>query len=114
MIRLVFLLRRKPELSSDAFYDYWLKEHGPLVASVANHLNVLRYVQVHTLADPANAAMAEARGGMEPPYDGVAELWFDNRDVIVDSFSSDAGRHAGAALLEDEANSSIYPILPCG
>ena len=103
MIRHIFLLRRKAELSNDAFYQYWLNEHGPLVASFANHLNAVRYVQVHTLDDPANAAMAEARGGMEPPYDGVAELWFENREAIVDAFSSDAGRHAGAALLEDEA-----------
>ena len=32
MIRITFLLRRKAELSLEAFQDYWLNEHGPLVA----------------------------------------------------------------------------------
>ena len=35
MIRITFLLRKKADLSLDAFQDYWLNEHGPLVASVA-------------------------------------------------------------------------------
>ncbi len=61
MIRVTFMLRRKPSVSMADFTDYWLHEHGPLVASVANKLNMLRYVQVHTLDDPANVAMAVAR-----------------------------------------------------
>ena len=69
MIRITFLLRRKAELSPEAFRDYWLNEHGPLVASVAGKINAMRYVQVHTIADhPAPEAMAKARGGMEGVY----------------------------------------------
>ena len=112
MIRLTFLLRRKAELSAAEFYRYWREEHGPLVASHAHRLNVLRYVQVHTLDDPANAAMASARGGMEAPYDGVAELWFENRDAIAAAFESDGGRRAGAELLEDEARFIDLPKSP--
>ena len=114
MIRITFLLRRKPEMSAEDFYDYWLNEHGPLVASHARRLNMLRYVQVHTLDDPANAAMAQARGGMEPTYDGVAEVWFEHRDALVEAMGSPAGRAAGAALVEDEdkfidlANSPLW------
>lgn len=103
MIRVTFLLRRKAELSREAFYDYWLNKHGPLVASVARDLNMLRYVQVHTLDDDANAAMAAARGGMEPVYDGVAEVWFENRAAFEAAFASDAGKAAGSRLVEDEA-----------
>ncbi|MFV2091020.1 MAG: EthD domain-containing protein, partial [Pseudomonadales bacterium] len=88
MIRLTFLLRRKAELSREAFQQYWLEQHGPLVASHARRLSVLRYVQVHTLDDPANEAMAKARGGMEEPYDGVAELWFEDRDRLTDAFAT--------------------------
>src|SRR5690606_9878163 len=79
------------------------EEHGPLVASHARRINALRYVQVHTLDDPANAAMAEARGGMEAPYDGVAEVWFENREALLDALSAPAGRQAAAELVEDEA-----------
>ncbi len=103
MIRLVFMLRKQSQLSSEAFNDYWLHKHGPLVASVANDINAVRYVQVHTEHDPANEAMAAARGGMEPVYDGVAELWFESREALVEAFNTDAGKKAAALLVEDEA-----------
>ena len=114
MIRVTFLIRRKPTLSAADFTAYWLHEHGPLVASVANRLNMLRYVQVHTLDDPANGAMATARGGMETPYDGVAEVWFENRAAFVAATDTRAGRQAGARLIADEgefidlANSTVW------
>ena len=103
MIRITYLLRRRPNLSVDEFRRYWREEHGPLVAGHARRINALKYVQVHTLDDPANAAMAESRGGMEPPYDGVAEVWFENREALLDALSSDAGQRAAAELVEDEA-----------
>jgi uncharacterized protein (TIGR02118 family) len=102
MIRLVFLLRRKPGMSLADFQRYWREVHGPLVASFQTKLDVLRYVQVHTLEDPANDASAKARGGMEPPYDGVAELWWESEESLAAVLATDAGRAAGAALLEDE------------
>ncbi len=116
MIRVTFLLRAKPGMSKSDFYDYWLKEHGPLVSSVANDLGALRYVQVHTLQDEeaqqANAGMAAVRGGMEPVYDGVAEVYFENRDALVASFSSDKGRKAGARLVQDEQGFIDLPNSP--
>jgi uncharacterized protein (TIGR02118 family) len=112
MMRLTFLLRRKPELDREAFQRYWREEHGPLVASHANSLNALRYVQVHAIDDPVNAAMAEARGGMEAPYDGVAEVWFENRDRLMEALASDAGKRAGRELLEDERQFIDLPASP--
>lgn len=112
MIRITFLLRRKPELTREAFQAYWLNEHGPLVASHAKRINALRYVQVHAVDDPVNDAMAEARGGMEPPYDGVAEVWFENRDRLLEALGTEAGQQAAAALLEDEARFIDLPNSP--
>lgn len=102
MIRLTYVLRRRPEHSLEEFQSYWRTVHGPLVAKHAERLNVLRYVQVHTLEDPANDAMARARGGMEPPYDGVAELWWRSRDDLAAALDTAEGRAAGEELLEDE------------
>ena len=65
MIRLVFALRRQPHLSRAEFQAYWLQQHAPLVAGLASDLNVLRYVQTHTMDDPGNAAAQDARGTME-------------------------------------------------
>ena len=112
MIRIVFLLRRKAGMSLDDFQRYWREEHGPLVASVQKHIGALRYTQSHRLDDPANAAMQHARGGMEPEYDGVAELWWDSEEALAAAGATDKGRKAGAALLEDEARFIDLPQSP--
>jgi uncharacterized protein (TIGR02118 family) len=112
MIRLVFALRREPELSLEEFHDYWRRKHGPLVAGFAEDLNILRYVQTHTIEGPANEAAQKARGNMEPHYDGVAELWWSTEAELEVALASEAGQAAGAALLEDEAKFIDLPQSP--
>ncbi|MCC6438451.1 MAG: EthD domain-containing protein [Acidimicrobiales bacterium] len=112
MIRLVFLLRRRPELSLEDFQNYWRDQHGPLVASHQGALGILRYTQSHRLEDPANERMGAARGGMEPPYDGAAELWFASEAALAEAGATDAGRAAGKALLADEATFIDLPHSP--
>jgi uncharacterized protein (TIGR02118 family) len=113
MIRLVFLLRRKPEFSREEFQSYWLGTHGPLVAGFADALNLRRYVQNHTLDSPLNQAMNRARGGaMEAEYDGVAELWWDSAEALDEATASAAGMEAGAALLADESRFIDLPNSP--
>ena len=56
VIRLVFALRRQPHLTLAEFQDYWLNQHAPLVASFATDLNILRYVQTHTIESRLNEA----------------------------------------------------------
>lgn len=103
MIRLIYVLRRKAGMSRDQFQQYWREAHGPLVAKHSTTLNIVRYVQVHTLEDPINDQLAGARGSMETPYDGVAELWWTSRDALAAALSGAAGQAAGRELLEDEA-----------
>ncbi len=112
MLRLIYLLRRKPELTREAFQQYWRDQHGPLVASFATILGIQRYVQVHSLDDPANDAMAHARGGMEAPYDGVAELWWDSEAALEHALTDPAAQAAGAALLEDESHFIDFASSP--
>jgi len=112
MIRIVFLLRRKPALSLEEFQRYWREEHGPLVASHAQHIGALRYVQVHRVEDVINERMATARGGMEAPYDGVAELWWESEEVLLAALATEAGQAAGAALVEDERRFIDLPNSP--
>lgn len=112
MIRLEFALRRKPGMSRADFQRYWREVHGPLVAKHSTTLNILRYVQLHTLEDPINDQLAGARGKMEPAYDGVAELWWPTREALAASFSQSAGQAAGRELLEDEARFIDLPNSP--
>ena len=112
MIRLTFVLRRKAGMSLAEFQQYWREKHGPLVASHATTLNILRYVQVHTLDDPANDQLAGARGIMEKPYDGVAELWWTTRDALAAPIGSPTGQEAARELAEDEAKFIDLPNSP--
>ena len=102
MIKMTYCLRRLPSLSREAFQEYWLQRHGPLVRRLAPALQIRRYVQVHTAGDPINDAMRKSRGAPEA-YDGVAELWFDSREAMVAGSTSPEGKAAMAALREDEA-----------
>jgi hypothetical protein len=112
MIRLVFALRRLPGMSLAEFQDYWVNRHGPLVAGFATDLKIHRYVQTHRVDTPSNAAAQAARGSMEPEHDGVAELWWETEDLLEANMASEAGRAAGAALLEDERKFIDLPNSP--
>ena len=101
MIKLVFALRRRPDLSREEFQTYWREHHAPLVRSHAEALGIRRYVQVHTLPDDLHAPLRDSRGAPDA-YDGVAELWFDSIEALGAAAVSDEGRAAAVALLEDE------------
>jgi len=111
MIKLVFALRRRPEMSREEFQTYWRETHAPLVAARAEVLKIRRYVQVHTQDLPGLHAAFQARNGGAPePFDGVAELWFDSLDVL--GGDDPAVRQAQADLLADEANFIDLPNSP--
>jgi uncharacterized protein (TIGR02118 family) len=101
MIKLTFCLTRRPHLSRAAFQAYWFNTHAPLVASVADTLQIRRYVQLHSLPPEASAGLRASR---EAPaeYDGVAELWFDSLDALAANSQRPEARAASNLLLEDE------------
>ena len=114
MIRLVFALRRQPHLTLAEFQDYWLNQHAPLVASFATDLNILRYVQTHTIESRLNEAAQKARGEMEPHYDGVAELWWSSEADLTNQMESTGVKaaKASAAPIEDESKFIDLPRSP--
>src|SRR5690606_29771859 len=99
-------------LSREEFQDYWLRKHAPLVAGFAGDLDILRYVQTHATDDEASAAAQQARGEMEPGYDGVAELWWASEPDLAANLGTERVQAAGAALLEDEAQFIDLPNSP--
>ena len=104
MIKMIFCLRRRAELSPAAFQAYWRDRHAPLVAEVAPLLRIRRYVQSHSFEDPQLAGPVAARGAIVPPYDGVAELYWDSIEDLTAVNDSKEAREAGRRLLEDERN----------
>jgi len=102
VVKLVFCLRRLPQLSLAEFQEYWFQKHGPLVRSHAETLRIRRYVQTHTLDNAGlQRGIASYRGAPEA-YDGIAELWWDSLDDLVQASATPEGRAASAELLEDE------------
>jgi uncharacterized protein (TIGR02118 family) len=102
MIKLVYCVRRRGDVSREAFRSYWLEEHGPRVRGFAKVLGARRYVQSHTLEGPLTDLLTESRG-MKPPYDGITELWWDGTKEFEAALGSPEGRAASEDLLEDEA-----------
>lgn len=101
MVKLVFALHRRADLTPEAFHRYWLEEHGPLVRSYADVLGIRRYVQVHALEHDVQGALRASREAPEG-FDGVAELWYDSIEAIGAAATTPEGRAAAEALLEDE------------
>lgn len=83
MIKLIALVRRRPDLEPQAFRDYWLTTHAPLAAAIPG----MRGYRINIAGD----------AGAQPPapYDGSAEIWFDDRAAMEAGLDSEQGRIAG-------------------
>ena len=88
MLKVVFFLHRRPELSPEEFVAYSKTTHIPLVARVPG---LIRYVVNHSLANPM---------GAEAACDAVAELWFES----MESFQAALTTEEGKAALADQPN----------
>ncbi len=102
MIKLIMCLTRHPEKTREEFQDYWLNSHGPFFQKHAADMRSKKYVQSHTLTSPLNDAFRESRG-LQPEYDGVAEVWFESEQDMMEAMGSPEGQKLGAMLHEDES-----------
>ncbi|MBI5117097.1 EthD domain-containing protein [Candidatus Poribacteria bacterium] len=97
MIKVIYCLRRKAGMSIEEFQKYWLGTHAAFGKNIEG---VKRYVQAHALGGELQEMLAEGHpAGKNEPFDGVAELWFDEADLRELS-----GKPGGLAALMDEAN----------
>jgi uncharacterized protein (TIGR02118 family) len=72
MLKLDILIVRRPDTTHEQFLEYWRDHHAPFfVSQPIVKKTVRRYVQSQTLSDtPAGISTA--------PFDGIAQLWFDD------------------------------------
>ena len=59
-----------------------------------------RYVQSHTLPEPASEGVRAPRGAAEA-FDGITEVWFESLESL--GGDSEGAVAAARALIEDEA-----------
>ena len=90
-------------MSRQDFQDYWLNSHAPLFQKLADAYRTKKYVQCHTIDTPLNDSIRESRGMLQE-YDGVAEVWFESEQDLIEAMSSPEGQEVSAILLKDESN----------
>ncbi len=101
MIKLVFCVRKRADLSTEQFQHYWLKQHGPLVRGFAKAIRARKYIQSHTTAPDLNEIFRQSRD-LSPAYDGITEVWWDSAEALKAGMATEEGQAAHRALLEDE------------
>jgi uncharacterized protein (TIGR02118 family) len=80
MVKIVWLFRRAPHLSQEAFERWWLDHHVP-IARAAPRLR--RYV----VNLPRRPDALAGKPATECEWDGVAEQWFDSEDDLNAAYS---------------------------
>jgi len=103
MIKMVYCVKKRSDISSEAFRDYWLNQHGPRVKRHAPAVRMKKYIQSHTLESPV-AEMARGTRGMTDSYDGITECWWESLDDLIDALQTPEGAAANEDLARDEAN----------
>ncbi|MBT8447491.1 MAG: EthD domain-containing protein [Gammaproteobacteria bacterium] len=103
MIKLVMCIGRHPDMTRAQFQDYWLNQHGPFFRKNVGAMRARKYLQSHTLDTPFNEGLRASRG-LQPEYDGVAEVWFDSEEDLQQALSTPEGEQLTAALRADEEN----------
>ena len=102
MIKLVFLMRKRADVSREDFYEHWKGNHARLVTGHAQELKIRRYVQSHAIAP-------EYLGAFRPEWDegqgwdGTAEVWLDSLEVLAGSRGTPEMDAIQNELLADEA-----------
>ncbi|MEM7570083.1 MAG: EthD domain-containing protein [Pseudomonadota bacterium] len=102
MIKLVYCIHRRADLSFEDFSRTWLIDHAPLVRRYAEAIRVVRYVQSHSQQPALNQALQASRADMGPGYDGITELWWDSLAAFEEGMSQPDAIEAGRALKRDE------------
>ena len=87
MVKSIVFLKRRSDMTQEEFHNYWREVHAPIVLKLPG---IRRYVQ--------NRAVKI--GDREPPYDGVAEVWFEDFESLRAAVQSSAWQ----GVLDDETN----------
>jgi len=70
MIKIFYLIPKRPDISDEQFHSHWRDIHAPLALRIPA---LRRYVQSHRIEHPGF--------GLSSPYEGLAEVWFDSLDA---------------------------------
>lgn len=86
MIKVIFLVHRRSGLSREEFRRYWKETHAPIASKIPG---LRKYTQHHAVSGP---------DGTAPPYDGFAEMWWDDAGSLETALGSSEGMAAVADI----------------
>lgn len=98
MIKMIFLVHRRPELTRDEFRKYWREKHGPIASKVPG---LRKYTQHHAVPGP---------DGAEPPYDGFSEMWWDDGESFRRALESPEGKAAVADIENIVGRQEVFVV----
>ena len=93
MIKIAFCLRRLSRLTHEEFLRYWYETHAPLVRKHQQVLRIIRYVQFHSELGALSDRMRAFRNSPEP-FDGIAEIWYADREALETSRQEPRGEES--------------------
>jgi uncharacterized protein (TIGR02118 family) len=79
MMKAHIWVRKKDDMSFEDFRDHWLNTHAPIARDGYEHLKGYTVNLVTRVPE-----------GQEKPFDGIAELTWDDREGFVADMRSDA------------------------
>ena len=106
MIKSISLLTRKAGMTHEQFMKHWVEIHAALAHAVPG---IRRYVQTHILEERKRADIAST----DVHVDGIAELWYDDRDAMMKSAATPEAKalYADGALFIGHIKSFITEEL---
>jgi uncharacterized protein (TIGR02118 family) len=103
MLKLIYCVKRRPELTREEFDRHWIEHHAPLVRAQRELLGIRRYIQTVPLANPeAQRGLQASRGTEAVDFDGCAEVWYDDWETHLAARKTPEGVRALQLLIEDE------------
>ena len=103
MIKLVYCLRKKADISQEEFHRYWREQHAPLVTSDAENSKCIKYIQSHTGDNSLNDMFVESRG-LASAYDGITECWWESEEDLISATKTEDGKRVFQLMLDDESD----------
>jgi uncharacterized protein (TIGR02118 family) len=93
MIKSISMLARRDGFTHAQFVKHWLEIHAPLAHAVPG---LRRYVQSHIVEERTRPDIPAMPGEV----DGIAELWFDDRESMTRAMATPEAKalHADGAL----------------
>jgi uncharacterized protein (TIGR02118 family) len=83
MVRIHIWVRRRDGMTDDEFGEHWREVHAPIAREG------FEFLRSYTVT-----LVARSPEGQERPYDGVAELTWDDRDGFKADMASEANQRA--------------------